>query len=92
MEAIKKTKEVAAKHYREHQQGFSPVHQGNKLADKLAKEAARQGILALIPENIILIPSVSNAFKGKRKWSGLVHNSTKSGNNTCTIKDTNSQR
>lgn len=78
-------------HYQAHQQGFSPVHQGNKLANKMAKEAA-QSILALIPENIISIPNVSNAFKGKRKWSRLVHNSTKSGNNTCTINDTNSQR
>lgn len=58
MKADKKPKEVAVMHCWAHQQGFLPVHQRNKLEDKMAKEAAQQGILALISEKFISIPNV----------------------------------
>ncbi|GAB0207054.1 protein NYNRIN-like [Grus japonensis] len=56
LQAVQEPEEVAIMHRRAHQFGQSAVNTGNRLADYTAKEIARQGILALIPDRRIQLP------------------------------------
>lgn len=59
LDATQLPKEVSVLHCRAHQRGDSQIHVGNRLADKSAREVARQGILALIAEKSVSLPEVS---------------------------------
>ncbi|XP_074991807.1 uncharacterized protein LOC142074825 [Calonectris borealis] len=65
LEDVQKPKEVAVMHCKAHQFGQTVVNIGNRLADKAAKEAAKQGILALVPVKHIKLPD------SKPKYSKL---------------------
>ena len=58
LEEVQKPKEVVAMHCKAHQFGQTIVNIGNRLADKTAKEATEQGILALVPVKQIKIPNL----------------------------------
>jgi len=55
LKEVQKPKEVAVMHCKAHQFGQTAVNIGNRLADKTTKEAAEQGILALVPVKQIKI-------------------------------------
>lgn len=57
VEDVQKPKAVAVMHRKAHRFGQTAVNIGNRLADKAAKEAASQGILASVPEKQIKIPN-----------------------------------
>jgi len=58
LEEVQKPKEVMVMHCKAHQFGQTIINIGNRLADKTAKEAAEQGILALVPVKQIKIPNL----------------------------------
>jgi len=62
LEEVQKPKEVAVMHCKAHQFGQTAVNIGNRLADKTAKEAAEQGILALVPVKPIKIPNLKPKY------------------------------
>ena len=49
-------------HCKAHQFGQTAVNMGNQLADKTAKEAAEQGILALVPVKQIKVPNLKPKY------------------------------
>ncbi|KAK4810609.1 hypothetical protein QYF61_007346 [Mycteria americana] len=51
-------KEVAVMHCKAHQFGQTVVNVGNRLADKTAREAAEQSILALVPVKQVKLPTL----------------------------------
>ncbi|XP_050769787.1 uncharacterized protein LOC127027997 [Gymnogyps californianus] len=52
LQAINLPKLVAIIHCKAHQLGNSPVHIGNRMADKAAKEAAENKVLLVLPEKV----------------------------------------
>ncbi|GAB0208093.1 hypothetical protein GRJ2_003275000 [Grus japonensis] len=58
LQDVQKLKEVAVMHCKAHQFGQMAVKIGNRLADKAAKEAAGQGIFALVPVKQMKIPNL----------------------------------
>ncbi|GAB0208079.1 hypothetical protein GRJ2_003273600 [Grus japonensis] len=62
LQDVQKLKEVAVMHCKAHQLGQTAVKIGNRLADKAAKEAAEQGILALVPVKQMKIPNLKARY------------------------------
>ncbi|GAB0202604.1 hypothetical protein GRJ2_002726000 [Grus japonensis] len=62
LQDVQKPKEVAILHCKAHQFGQTAVNVGNRLADKAAKEAAGQGILALVPVKQMKIPNLKARY------------------------------
>jgi len=62
LEEVQKPKEVAVMYCRAHQFGQTTVNIGNRLAEKRAKEAAEQGILALAPVKQIKMPNLKPKY------------------------------
>ncbi|GAB0209792.1 protein NYNRIN-like [Grus japonensis] len=62
LQDVQELKEVAVMHCKAHQFGQMAVNVGNRLADKAAKEAAGQGILALVPVKQIKIPNLKARY------------------------------
>ncbi|GAB0209552.1 protein NYNRIN-like [Grus japonensis] len=62
LQDVQKPKEVAVMHCKAHQFGQTAVNVGNRLADKAAKEAAGQGILALVPVKQMKIPNLKARY------------------------------
>ncbi|XP_009459379.1 PREDICTED: uncharacterized protein LOC104009153 [Nipponia nippon] len=56
LKSVQKPAEVAVMHCKAHQSGRSPVIDGNRLADKAAKEAVEQGIFVVMPKKKISLP------------------------------------
>ncbi|XP_068277938.1 ribonuclease H-like [Nyctibius grandis] len=52
LQAINLPRLVSIMHCKAHQFGDSPVHVGNRMADKAAKEAAESQILLVLPEKV----------------------------------------
>ncbi|GAB0206608.1 protein NYNRIN-like [Grus japonensis] len=62
LQDVQKPKEVAVMHCKAHQFGQTAVNVGNRLVDKAAKEAAEQGILALVPVKQMKIPNLKARY------------------------------
>ncbi|XP_054666741.1 uncharacterized protein LOC129199767 [Grus americana] len=62
LQDVQKPKEVAVMHCKAHQFGQTAVNVGNGLAEKAAKEAAEQGILALVPVKQMKIPNLKARY------------------------------
>ncbi|GAB0209500.1 protein NYNRIN-like [Grus japonensis] len=62
LQDVQKPKEVALMHCKAHQFGQTAVNVGNQLADEAAKEAAEQGILALVPVKQMKIPNLKARY------------------------------
>ncbi|KAK4806820.1 hypothetical protein QYF61_005616 [Mycteria americana] len=57
LQDIQQPKEVVVMHCKAHQFGQTVVNVGNRLADKTAREAAEQSILALVPVKQVKLPT-----------------------------------
>ncbi|GAB0201686.1 protein NYNRIN-like [Grus japonensis] len=62
LQDVQKPKEVAVMHCKAHQFGQTAVNVGNRLADKAAKEAAEQDVLALVPVKEMKIPNLKARY------------------------------
>jgi len=62
LEEVHEPKEVAVMHCKAHQFGQAAVNTGNRLANKMAKEAVERGILALVPLKQIKIPNLKPKY------------------------------
>ncbi|KAK4806192.1 hypothetical protein QYF61_001115 [Mycteria americana] len=62
LQDIQQPKEVAVMHCKAHQFGQTVVNVGNRLADKTAREAVEQSILALVPVKQVKLPTPKPNF------------------------------
>ncbi|KAK4831235.1 hypothetical protein QYF61_016333 [Mycteria americana] len=62
LQDIQQPKDVVVMHCKAHQFGQTLVNVGNRLADKTAREAAEQSILALVPVKQVKLPTLKPNF------------------------------